>query len=129
MAEILKTLKKLREARFFLAWMRKVSKLMDFEREDFDFCLSAFLSAGRSVTFCLCSDLGGKETYKPRFDLWWNSLEEEEREEMNFFRDQRNAELKAGRAAAVSEIEMVPEGGTGSPNGKSRTGLVVHCGK
>jgi hypothetical protein len=59
MAEIPQTLKKLREARFFLALMKNTAKLTNFEREDFEFYLNAFLSAGRSVTFCLSSDLGG----------------------------------------------------------------------
>ncbi len=84
MAEIPQTLKKVRETGFFLALMKNAAKLMDFEREDFEFYLSAFLSAGRSVTFCLCSDLGGKKIYKPRFDLWWGKLNDEQHDEMDF---------------------------------------------
>ena len=53
MAEIPKTLKKLREARFFLAKMTKDSRSTKLAGEDFDFYLSAFLSAGRSVTLVL----------------------------------------------------------------------------
>ncbi len=108
MAEIPQTLKKVREAGFFLALMKNAAKLMDFEREDFEFYLSAFLSAGRSVTFCLCSDLGGKKIYKPRFDLWWGKLNDEQHDEMDFLRDQRNLALKTGRTDVVAEIEMVP---------------------
>jgi hypothetical protein len=109
MAEIPKTLKKLGEARFFLALMKNAAKFMDFEREDFEFYLSAFLSAGRSVTFCLCSDLGGKKIYKHRFDVWWSGkLTDEQRDEMDFLRDQRNLVLKTGRTDVVAEIEMVP---------------------
>ena len=108
MAEIPQTLKKVREAGFFLALMKNAAKLMDFEREDFEFYLNAFLSAGRSVTFCLCSDLGGKKIYKPRFDVWCGKLTDEQRAEMNFLRDQRNIALKTGRTDVVAEIEMVP---------------------
>jgi hypothetical protein len=102
------TLKKLREARFFLGWMANAANSTNLEREDFGFYLSAFLSAGRSVTFCLCSDLGGKKIYEPRFDVWRDKLTEEQRAEMDFLKDQRNSALKTGRTDAEAEIEMVP---------------------
>jgi hypothetical protein len=53
MTAIPKSLKKLRETRFFLARMTKAARSTRLDREDFDFYLGAFLGAGRSVTLVL----------------------------------------------------------------------------
>jgi hypothetical protein len=107
MADIPKTLKKLREARFFLGWMAKAANSTDVEREDFEFYLSAFLSAGRSVTFALQHELK-QEGYRGRFEAWQKTLSEEDRQLLDFFVGQRNVALKRGDADVEAQIEMVP---------------------
>lgn len=54
------TQKKLREARFFLGFLRRRDRVTPPEREEFEFYLSAFLSAARSVTFALENEEAAK---------------------------------------------------------------------
>lgn len=77
MAKIPRTERKPREARFFLGWMHKAKESLALDREDFDFYLSAFLSAGRSVTFCLQNE--NKERYDAWFLAWRDALPETDR--------------------------------------------------
>jgi hypothetical protein len=106
MADIPKTLKKLREARFFLGWMKNAAKLMDFEREDFDFYLSAFLSAGRSVTLVL--QVEQKDLYDAQYGPWESNLPGEDQALMKFMNRQRRKEVHLLGADIEAAIEMVP---------------------
>ena len=65
MAQIPKTQKKLRETRFFFSRLRKKGEAFVGDPEEFEFYLSAFLSAGRSVTFALQAE------EKARYDSWY----------------------------------------------------------
>jgi hypothetical protein len=65
------TERKLREARFFLGCMKSEERKRAAvpQPEAFDFYLSAFLSAGRSVTLVLQKEAGGgEEHYRPWFN-------------------------------------------------------------
>jgi hypothetical protein len=65
------TERKLREAAFFLPLMTaEERKAARPEPEAFGFYLSAFLSAGRSVTFVLQKEAGGELVYRPWHDAW-----------------------------------------------------------
>jgi hypothetical protein len=104
--KIPKTQKKLREAQFFLAQVSKVFKSTNLEREDFEFFLSAFLSAGRSVTFCLRVEQAG--VYKQWLDGWEKALDGKDRELLKSMNQHRVAEVHKGGSNVQAEIEMVP---------------------
>jgi hypothetical protein len=106
MADIPKTLKKLCEARFFLARMTEAARSTNLEREDFDFYLSAFLSAGRSVTLVL--QVEQKDLYDAQYGPWQSSLTPEEQSLLKFMNGQRLAEVHLLGAAVEAVIEMVP---------------------
>jgi hypothetical protein len=106
MAEIPKTLKKLREARFFLARGTQAAQSTNLEREDFDFYLSAFLSAGRSVTLVLRKE--DKALYDAKYDPWESRLTPEDQALMKFMNGQRVAEVHLLGADVEAAIEMVP---------------------
>src|SRR5205814_5692183 len=99
--------KKLREAAFFLGEMQKRegSSRLDQE-EEFGYCLSAFLSAGRSVSFVLRKE--NPLTYEAQRDSWLRSLEGSTRLMVDSMRDQRNTALKEGTVASEQNIEHVP---------------------
>jgi len=101
------TRRKLREAAFFLGEMQKRegSSRLDKE-EEFGYCLSAFLSAARSVSFVLRKE--NVLTYEGERDSWLRSLEGSTRVIVNFMRDQRNAALKEGSVASGQNVEHVP---------------------
>lgn|SRR2546425_3604492 len=105
MEKIPKAQKKLREARFFLGRMSKAVKSTNLEQEDFEFFLSAFLSAGRSVTFFL--NVEQADVYKQWFDGWEKALDAENRELLKLMNQQRVAEVHLGGADVQAEIEMV----------------------
>lgn len=99
--------KKLREAAFFLAEMskREGSPRLDRE-EEFGYCLSAFLSAARSVSFVLRKE--NPLAFEAIRDEWLRSMDDTTRMMTDFMRDQRNAALKEGTVAADQEVEQVP---------------------
>jgi hypothetical protein len=104
--DIPKTLKKLREAKFFLGWMEKAARSTNLEREDFEFYFSAFLSAGRSVTFVLQKEQ--KNLYEARYGPWESGLTPKDQSLMKFMNEQRVAELHLLGANVEAAIEMVP---------------------
>jgi len=106
MAEIPKTLKKLREARFFLAKMTKDSRSTKLAGEDFDFYLSAFLSAGRSVTLVL--QVEQQDLYDAQYGPWENRLTPQDQALMKFMNGQRVAEVHLLGADVETTVEMVP---------------------
>jgi hypothetical protein len=100
------TQRKLREANFFL--QRLIDERQRFVRnepEAFQFYLSAFLSAARSVTLAL------QKEEKPRYDAWFpkwfKRLSEDDRNLCNFMKDQRNVELhETGAHVNLSSISV-----------------------
>ena len=101
------TKKKLREAQFFHGHLiRESERFIRPEPEAFDFYLSAFLSAARSITFALQAE--EKKKYDGWFSSWRASLTQEEQNLLRFMKDQRNAELKTLGAETVTSVEFVP---------------------
>lgn len=100
------TRKKLRETQFFLRLLGDEGRrIVSNEPEAFQFFLSAFLSAARSVTFALQSE--EKAKYDVWFPTWLNQLTDEERDLLNFLRDERNREQKQGGAKVGLSYEFV----------------------
>jgi hypothetical protein len=99
--------KKFREAAFFLGEMRKRdgSSRLDKE-EEFGYCVSAFLSAARSISFVLRKE--NSLTYEAQRDSWLLSMEDSTRVIEDFMRDQRNAALKEGTVASGQKVDNVP---------------------
>ena len=106
MSRIPQTQKKLREARFFLRAMSLAGRSTQLDNEAFEFYLSAFLSAARSVTWVLQSEQ--KESYDSWFPAWAEALREEERALFKFMNDQRVAEVHQQGTETYGDIEMVP---------------------
>jgi len=83
--------KKIREAEFFLERMREFEKRMLPTHEQFDFYLSALLSAGRSVDESL------REEHESSYVAWrgqWNAANGPADELLRFFAEDRNVEVR-----------------------------------
>jgi hypothetical protein len=106
MAKIPATQKKLRETYFFLGQLREKAKAFRLDTEEFEFFLSAFLSAARSVTFALQAE--EKEKYDAWLPQWFQNRSEEDQELLEFMRVQRNVEQKRGGAEFSVTLEDVP---------------------
>ena len=106
MAQIPNTQKKLRETKFFLGNLSKAARSPHLDREDFDFYLSAFLSAGRSVTLFLQYEQ--KASYDIWFMNWCRTLGEGERKLLEFSNAQRVAAVHKQAPEIQSDIEMMP---------------------
>jgi hypothetical protein len=108
MAVIPKTQKKLREAEFFVRWLEREARprIVSIDREVFDYYLSAFLSAGRSVTFVLQAEQ--KHSYDAWFDNWVNNLPREESQLLKYMNDQRRAEVHVLGANTHDQEVWVP---------------------
>ncbi len=101
------TQKKLREAKFFYGLLCQASQeVVRHEPEAFDFYLSAFLSAARSVTFALQYE--EKDKYDAWFPVWSASRSEQERELLKFLKEQRNCAEKRGGAEVDVAWEYIP---------------------
>jgi hypothetical protein len=88
---------KQREAQFFFGILDESRQLVvNNEDETYAFYLSAFLSAARAVTFALKFE--DTANYKTWFPPWLESRNENERNLLNFMRDQRNYAQKRGSA-------------------------------
>jgi hypothetical protein len=89
------TRKKLREAQFFLCHLETENRrVVRNEPEAFDFLMSAFVSAGRSVTFALQAEQ--KEKYDQWFSRWRATRSEADQKVLGLMKSQRNAEQKEG---------------------------------
>ena len=106
MPDIAKTQKKLREAQFFLAKLAAEASTERLDREDFEFYLSAFLSAGRSVTFAL--QFEQKPLYEGWYPVWRATLTPDDAELFDFIKAQRNTTLKEGEPKTDVAIEYIP---------------------
>ncbi len=103
------TLRKLGEAqRFFAALLedRKSGHLnISGRAESFHENLSAFLSAGRSVTLVLQSEQ--KAMYDAWFPSWKAALPQSDQEILDFFKEERNAESHNKGARITRDIEHI----------------------
>lgn len=101
------TQKKLREAKFFLRMLTDASQqVVRNEPEAFEFYLSAFLSAARSVTFALQYE--EKDKYDAWFPGWFGNRSEEDQRLLNFLKEQRNYVEKRGGAEVNVVWEFIP---------------------
>jgi hypothetical protein len=100
--------KKLGETLFFLRLLiNHREHIMGGEPHAFLYYLSAFLSAGRSVTFALQAE--EKTKYDAWFPSWYsNNCTEEERELLKSMNDQRVEEVKKRGATIRVEMEAIP---------------------
>ena len=101
--------KKLREARFFLEKMAERAAMAFGDHERFDFYLSAFLSAGRSVDYRLRHT---SPTYLAFRAAWDKSLSADEAELIKFMVDDRNVEVHEAGSTRREEELRIPVQGT-----------------
>ena len=96
--------KKLREAQFFLERMKEQEQRAFGDREPFDFFLSAFLSAVRTIDYRLRNERGS--TY-PGWRDAWNGSHASDDGVIKFMNDDRRLEVhESGSARSVSEEEI-----------------------
>jgi hypothetical protein len=99
--------KKLREAEFFLGKMQKQESRAFGDKEPFDFCLSAFLNAARTVDYRLRHEQAA--TYPSWRTAWDARLAHNEKSLIKFLVDNRNVEVH------VREIGYAPRQRGGTP--------------
>jgi hypothetical protein len=95
--------KKLREAFFFYCHLSDGKSAVEPEREDVDFFLSAFLSAGKSIIGFFY-----EEQNRAWFESWKIGLVEHDRKLLKDMVHQRNLEVHEGGADVIPEFEVVP---------------------
>lgn len=100
------TQKKFREARFFLGCLRRRDRIAPSEQEEFEFYLSAFLSAARSVTFALENEEEAK--YKQWKVTWPRLLTTEEQKFLDAMVELRNIAQKRGGIPVAVNWGFVP---------------------
>jgi hypothetical protein len=102
--------KKVREARFFLDRMIEHERMAFDDKEPFDFYLSAFLGAGRTVDYRL------RHEQKAIYPIWrhgWDAtLNQAQQDLIKFMIDDRNVEVHASGSSRVVKTEA-RELGTG----------------
>ncbi len=99
--------KKLREARFHLGKMNDQERRAFGDKEPFDFHLSAFLSAAKTVDNRLRHEQG--PIYKPWRTAWDGRLTAEKNELIKFMVDDRNVEVHesgSGRDVKTESIKV-----------------------
>ncbi len=102
--------KKLREARFFLGKMTDREQKAFGDHEEFDFYLSAFLSAGRTVDYRLRHEQ--RDLYRVFRDEWDKSLSHNEQQLMKFLVDDRNFEVHESGSTRGEKKSRIPVHGT-----------------
>lgn len=98
--------KKIREARFFLRKMSERVQLAFGDHEEFDFYLSALLSAGRSIDYRLRHEQGA--TYKSFRSSWDNTLPSADQRLLKFLVDDRNLEVHESGSARSQGEDRIP---------------------
>jgi hypothetical protein len=97
----------LREARFFLDKMSEHEHLAFGGKEPFEFYLSAFLSAGRTVDYRLRHEQGA--TYSEWRTAWDATLTWEQQALIKFMVDERNVEVHESGGSTPSVETMIRE--------------------
>ena len=95
--------KKHREVRYFLQQLHGVAQREVGDLEEFEFLLSAFLSASVSITDPLDS-----RKYRTWFEGWRQSRTTREQELLEFVRIQRNLEVHREGAETELSVRYVP---------------------
>jgi len=95
--------KKLREAGYFLDQMNAVAQRVGSYPEEFEFLLSALLSASRSITDSL-----ENRRYGTWYETWKTGRTATEQELLEFMRVQRNAEVHRDGADVEVAVQYVP---------------------
>jgi hypothetical protein len=95
--------KKLREAQYFLRQMNAVAMRPIGDAEEFEFLLSAFLSASRSITNAL-----ENRRYGAWFTAWQSSRTSSDTELLEFMRVQRIAEVHRDGADVEARVHFIP---------------------
>jgi len=101
-----KTDRKHLETHFFFRQLYARQARPGAPAEEFEFYLSAFLSAARSVTFAL--QFEQKALYNAWFPDWLAARTQEERDLLDFMKEQRNAAQKRGATDASQSWEEMP---------------------
>jgi len=100
--------RKLREAAFFLGKLAERSRLAFGEREEFDFYLSAFLSAARSLDYRLRHE--EDPTYSTFRAEWNTGLSTDKQALVKFMVDDRNLEVHESGSSRVQAEERIAIG-------------------
>jgi hypothetical protein len=95
--------KKLREVRYFLRQLDGVARREIGDPEEFEFLLSAFLSASVSITGPLDS-----RKYGTWFEAWRQGRTMQEQDLLDFVRIQRNLEVHREGAETELSVRYVP---------------------
>jgi hypothetical protein len=111
--------KKLREARFFLGKMIEQESIAFGEKEPFDFYLSAFLSAGRTVDYRLRHE--HRAIYPTWRDGWNNTLNPTQQGLIKFMIDDRNVEVHESGSSRTVQTEEIKVGVGNTYSDKSGT--------
>jgi hypothetical protein len=109
--------KKLREAQFFLDKMRDQEGRAFGDKEPFDFYLSAFLNAVRTVDYRLRHE----QAAYPAWRETWNANHSREDDGIKFVSDDRALEVHesgSARIAQAKEIKLGPGGSYSDASGK-----------
>jgi len=97
--------KKLREAEYFLAQMREQEIRAFGDKEPFDFQLSAFLNAGRTVGYRLCHLHGSAyKAWRKR----WNASNPKDDDLIKFFADDRDIDVHQLGSSREVKQKAVP---------------------
>jgi hypothetical protein len=95
--------KKHREVNYFLRQLELVARREVSDPEEFEFLLSAVLSAARSITVLLKD-----RRYGAWFEAWRSGRTAREQELLEFMRVQRNAEVHRDGAELETTLEWIP---------------------
>lgn len=95
--------KKLRESCYFLGKMNLISQRTVGDPEEFQFLLSAFLSASRSIP-----DFIENKEYGKWLDNWKNDKGDDAKELLELMRIQRIAEVHRDGADILQGVQQVP---------------------
>jgi hypothetical protein len=116
--EIGRVERKLREAQFFLREVRAAADRDGGDPEVFDFYLSAFLSAAKSVEMLLKD--GWEKTYGPWREAWDSRLSPADKRLMDFVATDRNHEVhRAGSRREARDTEIKLAAGTSYLDGST----------
>jgi hypothetical protein len=97
--------KKMSETEFFLGKMVAVERGKLREPNSFDYYLSAFLSAGKTVDNRLCHEHTDK--YKPWRKRWYRGLPKDDRKLFKFMIDDRNIEVHESGSTRKETLNKV----------------------
>ncbi len=100
------TKRKLREARYFYGKMHERARMAFGEHEEFDFFLSAFLNAGRSVSFVLQKERS--DEYKAFFSAWKKALQPSEQQLLDFMNSERVSEVHRTGSTRDRQNVVIP---------------------